>query len=270
MAEVVPDVPSGSPVRRYPEMRGKVALVTGGSSGIGLATAQGFAREGATVVITSRNEARAREALKTFPADAAVSWIGGDTSDGKSVERLIATIVERHGRLDHAFNNGGAIGGEDIALIGDMSEESWRRTIDGYLTSVFLCMRHQLPVMLKAGRGVIVNMSSIYGQRGHSLPGGGAYAAAKHGVLGLTNSAARQYAATGVRITAVCPGWVETPPIADWMQADPRFAAAIKGMTPRGRIAAAEEVANAVLFLCSDAASAMIGSPLVVDGGFLS
>lgn len=266
MAEAVPGAPAGSPVRRYPEMRGKVALVTGGSSGIGLATAQGFAREGATVVIASRNEARAHEALKTFPADAAVSWIGGDTSD----ERLIATIVERHGRLDHAFNNGGAIGGEDIALIGDLSEESWRRTIDGYLTSVFLCMRHQLPVMLAAGRGVIVNMSSIYGQRGHSLPGGGAYAAAKHGVLGLTNSAARQYAATGVRITAVCPGWVETPPIADWMQADPRFAAAIKGMTPRGRIAAAEEVANAVLFLCSDAASAMIGSPLVVDGGFLS
>jgi NAD(P)-dependent dehydrogenase (short-subunit alcohol dehydrogenase family) len=257
-------------VRRYPEMRGKVALVTGGTSGIGLATAQGFAREGATVVVTSRGEARAREALKSFAADEKVSWIGGDTSDGTSVERLIAAIAERHGRLDYAFNNGGAIGGEDLALIGDMSEESWRRTIDGYLTSVFLCMRHQLPVMLKAKTGVIVNMASIYGHRGHSIPGGGAYAAAKHGVAGLTNSAARQYANTGVRITAVSPGWVETPPIADFVQADPRFGAAITGMTPRGKIAKPEEVANAVLFLCSDAASAMIGSSLVVDGGFLS
>ena len=179
-------------------------------------------------------------------------------------------IRKRHGRLDYAFNNGGAIGGEDIALIGDMSEESWRRTIDGYLTSVFLCMRHQLPVMLAAKAGVIVNMSSIYGQRGHSIPGGGAYAAAKHGVLGLTNSAARQYGASGVRITAVTPGWVETPPIAEWMAADPKFATAITRLTPRGRIASPDEVANAVLFLCSDAASAMIGSPLVVDGGFLS
>lgn len=257
-------------VRRYPEMRGKVALVTGGTSGIGLATAQGFAREGATVLITSRDEARAREAMVTFGKDAAVTWIASDTSDGRSVENLVATILQRHGRLDYAFNNGGSIGVEDIALIGDMSEESWRRTIDGYLTSVFLCMRQQLPVMLAAGAGVIVNMSSIYGERGHSIPGGGAYAADKHGVIGLTNSAARQYASSGVRITAVSPGWVETPPIAAWMKVDPKFTAAITGMTPRGRVAAPVEVANAVLFLCSDAAAAIIGSTLAVDGGFLS
>jgi NAD(P)-dependent dehydrogenase (short-subunit alcohol dehydrogenase family) len=183
---------------------------------------------------------------------------------------MVQTIIERHGGLDFAFNNGGGMGSDDLAPIAEMSEKSWRRTIDGYLTSVFLCMRHQLPPMLAAKSGVIVNMSSIYGLRGHSIPGGGAYAAAKHGVLGLTNSAARQYAASGVRITAVTPGWVETPPIAEWMKADPRFAATIAGLTPRGRIASPAEVANAVLFLCSDAASAIIGSPLVVDGGFLS
>jgi NAD(P)-dependent dehydrogenase (short-subunit alcohol dehydrogenase family) len=257
-------------VQRYPEMRGRIALVTGGTSGIGLAAAQGFAREGAVVVLTSRNEERAKAALKSFDDGAAVSWISCDTSDGKSVARLIETIRQRHGRLDYAFNNGGSIGNDDIALIGDMSEESWRRTIDGYLTSVFLCMRHQLPAMLEAGRGVIVNNSSIYGHRGHAIPGGGAYAAAKHGVLGLTNSAARQYATSGVRITAISPGWVATPPIAEWMAADASFASTIVGLTPRGRVAVPEEIANGVLFLCSDAASAVIGSSLVADGGTLA
>ena len=157
---------------RYPEMQGKVALVTGGSSGIGLASAQAFAEQGATVIVASRDETRAQEALKTFASGTKAWWIGCDASDGKSVEALIAGILKQHGRLDYAFNNGGSIGGEDIALIGEMSEESWRRTIDGYLTSVFLCMRHQIPAMLKAGAGVIVNMSSIYGLRGHAIPGG--------------------------------------------------------------------------------------------------
>ena len=154
------------PVRRYPEMRGKIALVTGGTSGIGLALGQAFAREGAVVVLTSRNEQRAQAALKTFGEGVAVSWIACDTSDGKSVAVRIETVQQRHGRLDYAVNNGGSIGNEDLALIGDMSEESWRRTIDGYLTSVFLCMRHQLPAMLAAKRGVIVNMASIYGLHG--------------------------------------------------------------------------------------------------------
>src|SRR5947209_8355388 len=123
---------------RYPEMQGKVALVTGGTSGIGLAAGQGFAREGATVVLTSRNEARAKDALKNFDAGAAVSWIGCDTSSGRSVEQLIDAVYQRHGRLDYAFNNGGSMGNEDIGRIAELSEESWRRTIDGYLTSVFL------------------------------------------------------------------------------------------------------------------------------------
>ncbi len=259
-----------TPIRRYPEMRGKVALVTGGSSGIGLAAAQAFAREGAVVVLTSRDKSRAQAALKTFAKEQAVSWIESDTSIGKSVARLIEQLHRRHGRLDYAFNNGGSMEGEDVALIGEMSETSWRRTIDGYLTSVFLCMRHQLPLMLKARSGVIVNMSSIYGLRGHAIPGGGAYAAAKHGVLGLTSSAALQYAASGVRITAISPGWVSTPPIVRWMASDPKFAATITGLTPRGKIATPEEVADAVLWLCSDAAAPMMGSPLIVDGGAMA
>jgi NAD(P)-dependent dehydrogenase (short-subunit alcohol dehydrogenase family) len=157
-----------------------------------------------------------------------------------------------------------------MSLIAEMSEKSWRRTIDGYLTSVFLCMRYELPGMLAAKRGVIVNMSSIYGLRGHAIQGGGAYAAAKHGVLGLTKSAALQYGPSGVRITAICPGWVSTPPVTNWMSRDPGFASTITGLTPLGRVTTPEEIANAVLWLCSEAASPMIGSPLIVDGGSMA
>ena len=245
-------------------------VITGGSSGIGLATVTAFAAEGATVILASRDEKRAKAALRTIKADSNVSWIRCDVSNGKDVAKLCAAIGKKHGGLDYAFNNGGSMGNDDIALLGDMSEESWRRTIDGYLTSVFLCMRHELPVMLKAGQGVIVNMSSIYGLRGHAISGGGAYAAAKHGVLGLTRSAALQYASTGVRITAISPGWVATPPIVEWMEADPKFAAKITSLTPRKKIATPEEIANSVLWLCSDDAAPMIGSPLVVDGGALA
>ncbi|HKV00195.1 MAG TPA: SDR family oxidoreductase [Vineibacter sp.] len=254
------------PVRRYPEMQGKIALVTGGTSGIGLATAQAFAREGASVVLASRDETRAQAALRTFPEGAAVSWIVCDTASGASVASLVASIQARHGRLDYAFNNGGSGGGGPIAT---MSEDTWRRAIDGYLTSVFLCMRQQIPVMLAGGGGVIVNNSSVDGLRGYPFPGGGAYAAAKHGVLGLTKSAALEHAASGLRITAICPGWVDTPPVARWIS-DPKTAAEIVRQTPRGRIGTPEEIANAVLWLCSDAASFMIGSPLVVDGGYMA
>ena len=252
---------------RYPEMAGKVALVTGGSSGIGLASAQAFADQGATVVVASRDEKRAQEALKTFPAGVKVSWIGCDASDGKSVEALVAGILRQHGRLDFAFNNGGSIDGEDIALIGDMSEESWRRTIDGYLTSVFLCLRHQIPAMLPAGRGVIVNMSSIYGLRGHAIPGGGAYAAAKHGVLGLTKAAALEYGKNGIRVCAVCPTFVKTPLTLAELKGDEQWAA-LDAMHPLGHCATPDDVAGMVAFLGSADAAMCTGNGYLVDGGF--
>lgn len=252
--------------RRYPEMEGKVALITGGTSGIGLATAQAFAHEGAIVVIASRDEKRAGAALKSIQGHA--SWIACDVSDGKRVEKLIAATLDRHGKLDYAFNNGGSGGAG--RPVGKMSEEAWRKTIDGFLTSAFLCMRHQIPAMLKNGAGVIVNNSSVDGLRGYPFPGGAAYAAAKHGVLGLTRSAALEYAKSGLRITAVCPGWIDTPPIDSSVKKDARFGESIVAQEPIGRHGTAAEVANGVLWLCSDAASFMLGSPLVLDGGYMA
>jgi NAD(P)-dependent dehydrogenase (short-subunit alcohol dehydrogenase family) len=250
----------------YPEMRGKVALVTGGSSGIGLATARAFARQGAIVVIASRVAPRGRAAEKALAKDGTVHWHGADVANGKAVERLIDSVHERHGRLDYAFNNGGSGGAG--RPIGAMTEEAWRKTIDGYLTSCFLCMSAELRAMPKSG--VIVNNASVDGLRGYPFPGGAAYSAAKHGVIGLTRSAALECAATGPRICAICPGWIETPKVAGWMRRDEAAAAAILKQTPRGRIGDPAEVAAAVLWLCSNAASFAIGTVLAIDGGYMA
>ena len=252
----------------YPDLQDKVALVTGGSSGIGLACARAFARQGARVVIASRNEGRAKAALKGLAKVGDVQWRAGDTADGKSVARLVDGVMTSHGRLDCAFNNGGS--GGRLAPVATMPEASWRSTIDGYLTSVFLCMSAEIAAMGKSGGGVIVNNASVDGLRGFPFPGGAAYSAAKHGVIGLTRSAALEHAADGPRICAVCPGWVDTPPVFNWMKRDKRVAAAIIKQTPRGRIGDPGEIAEAVLWLCSDAASFAIGTILAIDGGYMA
>ena len=251
----------------YPEMKKKVALVTGGSSGIGLATVAAFAREGATVILASRDEKRATAALKTIKAAKNVSWIKCDVAKGRDVEKLCATIKKKHGRLDYAFNNGGSGGYVGPVASGD--ETGWRKTMDGYLTSAFLCLRYQIPLMLEGGHGVIVNNASVDGLRGYPFPGGAAYSAAKHGVIGLTRSAALENAKAGLRISAICPGWVDTPAVAKYLK-DPALNAEILRQTPRGKIASPDEIASSVLWLCSDGAAAMTGSPLIVDGGYMS
>ncbi len=252
----------------YPEMKKKVALVTGGSSGIGLATVAAFAREGATVILASRNEKRAKAALAGLKGDKKkISWIKCDVAYGKDVEKLCTAIKKKHGRLDYAFNNGGSGGYVGPVASGD--ETGWRKTMDGYLTSAFLCLRYQIPLMLEQGAGVIVNNASVDGLRGYPFPGGAAYSAAKHGVIGLTRSAALENAKAGLRISAICPGWVDTPAVARYLK-DPTLKAEILRQTPRGKIASPDEIASSVLWLCSDGAAAMTGSPLIVDGGYMS
>ena len=252
----------------YPDMQGKVALVTGGSSGIGLATAGAFARQGVKVVIASRREATAKTALKQLSTLGDVLWLSVDAADGKSVARLMNSIMSTHGNLDYAFNNGGSGGG--LAPVAKMREEVWRKTIDGYLTSVFLCMNAEIAAMKEPSTSVIVNNASVDGLRGYPFAGGAAYSAAKHGVIGLTRSAALEHAVQGPRICAVAPGWINTPPVANWMKRDKEMAQAIMRQAPRGSIGTPDEVAAAVLWLCSDASSFAVGTVLAIDGGYLA
>jgi NAD(P)-dependent dehydrogenase (short-subunit alcohol dehydrogenase family) len=250
----------------YPDMASKVALVTGGSSGIGLAAARAFAQQGTRVMITSRGKSAAQQALRSLSKVGDVQWVEADASDAKSVAKMIGAVMKNFGRLDYAFNNAGS--GARIGPIAKASEEAWRKTIDGFLTSAFLCMRAEIGVMEKSG--VIVNNASVDGLRGYPFAGGFAYSAAKHGVVGLTRSAALEHARTGPRICAVCPGWIDTPPVAAWMQRDKAVATEILRQTPRGKIGDPDEVAASVLWLCSEAASFAVGTILPIDGGYMA
>jgi NAD(P)-dependent dehydrogenase (short-subunit alcohol dehydrogenase family) len=247
-------------------MTGKVALVTGGSSGIGKATALAFAAEGAKVVIASRNPEMGEHAAEEIrQAGGEVMWLQADTSQADQVETLVKRTVETYGRLDYAFNNGGSGGMGGWAA--EIAPEEWDKTIHGFLTSVFLCMKHEITAMLQTGGGAIVNNSSVDGLR--AFPWDPAYSAAKHGVLGLTKSAAMQYATRGIRINAVCPGWIRTPPVEGIIQRDPQAEGRFLQHQPIGRLGEAHEVADAVVWLCSEKASLMVGVSLPVDGGYV-
>ena len=246
-------------------MDGKVALVTGGSPGIAKATALAFAREGAQVILASRTQATGEAAVaEIVAAGGKAQWVQTDVSQAAQVQALFDQIVSTYGRLDCAFNNGGS-GGRG-GWLADIEEADWDLTVDGFLKSVFLCMKYELGIMLKAGSGAIVNNSSVDGLR--AFPWDPAYSAAKHGVIGLTKSAAMQYASRGVRINAVCPGWILTPPIEEMLVRDPGAEERLLTHQPIGRLGKPEEVAEAVLWLCSERASLMAGVALPVDGGY--
>ena len=249
------------------ELEGKVALVTGGTSGIGRDTAVLFAKAGAKVVVAGRREPEGQETVKLVRAAGGDGlFVKSDVSKAAEVDSLIRQVVERFGRLDIAFNNAGIEG--VWAPIVTQSEKDFDRTIDINLQGVWLCLKYEIRQMLKQGSGgAIVNMASIAGFVGSA--GAAAYSASKHGVLGLTKAAALETARSGIRINAVCPGAIETS-MAERLFGAPEVHKYVLGVHPLGRFGRPEEVAEAVVWMCSGRASFMTGQSLVLDGGFLA
>lgn len=245
------------------EFANKVALVTGGSSGIGRATALDFARQGATVVIASRRLKESEETVSLIQDNGGTaSFVQTDVTQAVEVENLIAQTVAIYGRLDYAFNNAGTEGSVIPGV--EQTEESWNLTIDTNLKGVWLSMKYQLLQMLKQGGGVIVNNASILGLVG--LPNLSVYVASKHGVVGLTKSLALEHAQDNIRINCVCPGAIETDMLTRSFGEEGKIQ--LRSSHPIGRLGKSEEIAKSVIWLCSDAASFITGQSIAIDGGF--
>ena len=247
-------------------LSGKVALVTGAASGIGRATALSFSNAGAFVVVSDVNEEDGRHTAWLIEQSGGEAvFVRTDVSDPLSCEALVRVTLDHFGRLDCACNNAG-IGGESNPTA-DYSIEGWRRVLEVNLSGVFYCRQYQIPAMLAAGGGAIVNMGSILSDVGFaSAP---AYVAAKHGVMGLTRAAALENAPKGIRINVVGPGFIRTPLIVD-LEANPGTYEWLVSRHPLGRLGEPEEVADLVLWLCSDEASFVTGAYYTVDGGYLA
>jgi NAD(P)-dependent dehydrogenase (short-subunit alcohol dehydrogenase family) len=240
---------------------GKVALVTGASGGIGRATALAFAASGARVVVSDVNDVAGEETVALIAAAGGTAlYQRCNVADAGEVKALVTRAVQAYGRLDFAHNNAGITN----TVADEYDDAVWDRTMSINLSAVMYCMREEAAVMLPQGKGAIVNTASMMGLVGNGMQP--AYVASKHGVVGLTRHGALRWAQAGIRVNAVCPGVIETPmtaPIAN----DPNLRLVIEKMTPMGRMGRAEEIAAAVLWLCSDQASFVTGHPLVIDGG---
>lgn len=249
-------------------LAGRVALVTGGSAGIGRAAALTFAREGASVVIAARRVQEGQETARMVErAGGTAQFVQADVSIARDVEALIERCVETYGGLHCAFNNAGVEGMPDTPTAGH-TEEDWDRIIDINLKGVWLCMKYEILHMLEHGGGAIVNNASVLGLVGQKI--GVAYVASKHGVIGLTKTAALEYAQQGIRINAVCPGYIRTAAVERFAANDPEGIAKAIATEPIGRMGTPDEVAEAVVWLCSDAAGFVTGHSMAVDGGYVA
>ena len=249
------------------DFKDKVVLVTGGAYGIGRAAAVGFAKKGAKVAIADLDVKRGEETLdRVRQAGGDAIFIKTDVSSEADVAAMVAKTVETYGKLDCAFNNAG-IHKEFVSTVA-FTEPEWNEMIDVNLKSVWLCMKHEIPHMLKQGKGAIVNTSSAAGLVG--APSNPAYPASKHGVVGMTKSTALEFARKGIRVNCVCPGPTRTGMNEALTATHPEMVKAMDARVPMGRIGEPEEVAAAAIWLCSDEASYITGHALPVDGGIVA
>jgi A-factor type gamma-butyrolactone 1'-reductase (1S-forming) len=250
----------------YQRLTGKIALITGASSGIGAATARLFAREGATVVLAARNEEKLTIILEEIKRNGGKgSAIRTDVSDAASIESLIKQILDLYGQLDIAFNNAGASG--IFKPLIDVTEEEFDRMLAVNLKGIFLCMKYQIPAMVSGGGGAILNMSSVMGIVGKTRIS--PYIASKHGVIGLTKAAAIEYAKSNIRVNAIAPGTIQTERFEGLLAGDASIAERMASYIPMGRLGSMSEVAETALWICSDSSSYLTGITIPVDGGYI-
>ena len=246
---------------------GKIALITGAGSGIGRASALTFAREGAKVAVADKLVDGGQETVRMVEAaGGTASFIEVDVSDAASVKAMVNATVDTYGRLDCAYNNAGIEG--QVAPTDSYADDMFDKVIAVNLTGVWLCMKYEIPRLLEQGGGAIVNTASGAGLIG--VAGLSAYVASKHGVIGLTKTAALEYAKSGIRVNAVCPGLIQTPMVERLTAGQPQLGEALVAMEPVGRTGKPEEIAESVVWLCSDAASFVTGHAMSVDGGFVA
>ena len=249
------------------QLEGKVSLITGGGSGIGKASALAFAREGSKVVVADVNVEGGEQTVRLIQdTGGEATFVRADVSISSDVSDMVSHAIQTYNRLDCAFNNAGVSGGP--GRVHEYTEENWSRVLNINLTGVWLCMKYEIIQMLNQGGGAIVNTASVMGLVGGSRSP--AYGATKHGVVGLTKTAAVDYAREAIRVNAVCPGYIRTPMIEQGVLLDPGGEERVVSRHPMHRLGTPEEIAEAVVWLCSDAASFVTGHAMAVDGGYVA